>query len=732
MNSDPIASFLDAMRSAGLGPTSPIQADGKLHRFTPDGDARGSDNGWYVLHLDSPPSGAFGSWKTGQNEKWTANPGRELSVEEREQLKRRMEADRQRRIREEEKIREEAAKRAAEIWSSANPCPTDHPYLTRKQIFPHITKVHEGLVTVPVTSGGKLVGLQFISEDGTKRFLTGTPKRGAYSTIAEKPTKSVIICEGFATAASIFEATGIPVVVAFDAGNLEPVALAIRERLGPDALIIIAADDDRWTDKNPGITRATEAAAAVNATLRRPIFRPGFEGKPTDFNDLAVLCGLDEVKHQIETGKPTAERLEKLPAVGGQINVASVVLEPFPDSNGKGKPLATIENLRELMRRLGVIARYNEISKEEEILIPDGAFSVDNQANASFAWILSWCNRAKIPTGPIGDYVTFLADQNPYNPVATWITSKPWDRRSRLEEFFATVTAVGEKSDPGVRAMKETFIKRWLVSAVAAAFRPQGVSAHGVLVFQGEQYLGKTAWFKRLAPPELNILADGMMLKADDRDSVKQIVSYWLVELGELDATFRRTDIAQLKSFLTRDKDVLRRAYARKESNYARRTVFFASVNPKEFLHDSTGNRRYWTIECEAIDYAHTVDMQQLWAEVYELYRSGESWYLQSDEMGALNAHNQNFEVVDPIEEKLARNLDWEASTGWRERTVTEVLEELGIQRPSHRDRVVAGQYIQKKLGRDPRKTNGRRVRSLPPLIVRDKGGSTPWPWEQN
>src|SRR5690606_39387898 len=148
--------------------------------------------------------------------------------------------------------------------------------------------------------------------------------------------------------------------------------------------------------------------------------------------------------------------------------------------------------------------------------------------------------------------------------------------------------------------------------------------AEGVLVFQGPQNLGKTSWLKSLAPRELRLIKDGMMLRPDDKDSVKQVCSFWLVELGELDSTFRRADIAQLKAFITQDTDVLRRPYARRESTYARRTVFFGSVNPREFLHDETGNRRYWTIECESINSRHGLDMQQVWAEVLELWRAGE------------------------------------------------------------------------------------------------------------
>lgn len=387
------------------------------------------------------------------------------------------------------------------------------------------------------------------------------------------------------------------------------------------------------------------------------------------------------------------------------------IFDPLPDVIGKAqKPLATIENLIEICRRLEVTVRYNVISKEEEMLIPGHSFSMDNKANASLAWLTSWCKRIEMPTQLVGDYLTFMADQNLHNPVANWIESKPWDGQSRLQDLFDTIGAVGESQDSNVRKIKETLMRRWLISAVAAAFQPNGVSAHGVLVFQGAQYMGKTAWFKRLAPKDLGVVQDGMMLRPDDRDSVKQVVSHWLVELGELDATFRKSDIAQLKAFLTRDKDILRRAYARKESEFARRTVFFASVNPREFLHDQTGNRRFWTIECASIDYDHGIDMQQLWAEVLTLYRNGEPWVLQGDEHSSLEGHNKAFEVIDPIEELILSGLRWnEPQAAWRWRSATEIMTELGRDTCTQGEATRAAHIIRARNGGLSRKSNGGR-----------------------
>ena len=365
---------------------------------------------------------------------------------------------------------------------------------------------------------------------------------------------------------------------------------------------------------------------------------------------------------------------------------------------------------------MGVVVRYNVIRKDIELIIPGSRFSVDNRANASLAWLASACTRFGVPNGPLGDFLCYMADQNLYNPVATWITSKPWDGVTRLNALYNTIKAEGEDEDYRIWDIKAAMMRRWMISACAAAFNPEGVSAHGVLVLQGNQYLGKTKWFKGLVPAHLGVIQDGLMLRPDDRDSVKQVVSYWLVELGELDATFRKSDIAQLKSFLTRDRDVLRRAYAKMESEYARRTVFFASVNPRQFLHDPTGNRRYWTISCEEINHDHDLDMQQVWAEVYEtLYAKGETWYLTPDEMTALNDQNKDHEVLDPIRERILTRLNWdEPQSMWRWMTATDVMTEVGFDRPTRADVTQTGQILTELNGGQRRKSNGKHLSLVP------------------
>jgi putative DNA primase/helicase len=375
------------------------------------------------------------------------------------------------------------------------------------------------------------------------------------------------------------------------------------------------------------------------------------------------------------------------------------VHSPLVDTTDKGKPLSTSDNLAEVARRIGCIIRYNVISKKVELIMPDTSFSIDNHANACLSVLISWANRFKMPTGNTELFLTQIADQNPYNPVANWVTSRKWDGTSRIQAFYDTLTEVEPRCLPDGRRLRDVLIMRWMVSAIAAAFEPSGISSHGVLVLQGDQYLGKTKWMKDLAPKSLGVIKDGLTLNPSDKDSVLQCVSHWIIELGELDATFRKSDIASLKSFITSDRDILRRPYDRLPSEFARRTVFFASVNPRQFLHDSTGNRRFWVIECSDINHNHGLDMQQVWAEFYEMYKAGEAWFLSPEEMAVLNGKNEEFMAATPALEMVDSAFDWGLPANNRDvlMTATQIAHAAGIERPTKADVNDIAQHVRQK-----------------------------------
>lgn len=301
--------FSDAIIKAGINPPPDILADGTLHRFHVTGDRPRTENGWYCL-FDDPPAGAFGCWKRGISETWNGKPSETLTPPEKYALRAKMKAARAERERLQAEIHAETRRRATEIWKAAEPATAEHPYLQRKGIAPNGARLSRGSLVLPMRdTSGTLHGLQFIDQDGGKNYLTGTKKVGAYLALGGKPAGVLYVCEGYATGASIHEATGGAVAIAFDAGNLRPVAETLRAKF-PGVQLIVCGDNDAWTEGNPGATKAREAAAAVGGLLAMPTFRNTAE-QPTDYNDLARLQGLEEVRRQIEAAAvPTAEQGE--------------------------------------------------------------------------------------------------------------------------------------------------------------------------------------------------------------------------------------------------------------------------------------------------------------------------------------------------------------------------------------------------------------------------------------
>ena len=299
----PIESFRAAMLAAGLTPPDDVVADGKLRRFSSNGKAR-DDSGWYVLHLDGIPAGSFGDWREGFSQSWCSKSTDTMTPAEREAHRQRVEAMRKAREADQHQRQQQAAQTAATRWQAATPA-TEHPYLTAKGVKSYGLKAEGEALLIPMRdTAGKLHSLQVIDPTGGKRFQYGGRIKGCYFAIG-KPDGVLIVCEGYATGASIHQATGQAVAVAFNAGNLLDVAQALRSKY-PKLRLILAADDDHMTAGNPGVTKATEAARAVGGLLAVPRFPQGRGDKDTDFNDLHKLAGLDAVKACMDAGTPVA------------------------------------------------------------------------------------------------------------------------------------------------------------------------------------------------------------------------------------------------------------------------------------------------------------------------------------------------------------------------------------------------------------------------------------------
>lgn len=286
MNAAPETQFRDALQ-ATFGPLDWLpEPDGSIHRFQVPGDKQGALNGWYVLFLDGIASGAFGSWKdTGTWHNWSSR--KPADYLEADLIRQRIEHAKSQREADQARRQAAAANYASRLWRDARPACEDHPYLAAKHVDAYRLRQLGDVLLVPLYVDGALCNLQRISADGTKRFLSGGRVRGAYSPIgALGPGLPLYVCEGWATGATIHAQTGAAVACAMNAGNLKPVAQTLRSRHGSALQIVIAGDDDRQTEGNPGRTAATAAAIAIGADVAFPEWPEGAPIELTDFNDL--------------------------------------------------------------------------------------------------------------------------------------------------------------------------------------------------------------------------------------------------------------------------------------------------------------------------------------------------------------------------------------------------------------------------------------------------------------
>jgi phage/plasmid primase-like uncharacterized protein/RecA-family ATPase len=303
------------LKNLGFAPKE-VVGDSEFHRFATSKRGR-DDAGYYKYFDDEFPSGFYGNWRTGEQFSWSAREVSEMSPIEREHFEQ-VKAERERRDAEK---RAEAIAGAQKRWNDAAPAKADHPYLARKGIQAHGAREENGRLLVPINIKGEPCSIQSIAADGAKKYHYGAPvARGYFAIDAEGDT--IVICEGFATGATIHEATGLSVLVAFTASNLEPITRLVRNNL-PGATIIVAADDDRKTETergtNPGLRAAHKAAEAVGAIVAVPPFDRESDGEAvSDWNDYALLRGVDATKEAFQAAQDAGREAPQVGPDGEQ------------------------------------------------------------------------------------------------------------------------------------------------------------------------------------------------------------------------------------------------------------------------------------------------------------------------------------------------------------------------------------------------------------------------------
>ena len=318
----PVDEFLVALEKAGLDlqGKSPLM-DGAIHRVPLIGGKPGELDGAYCGYSDDHPAGWMQNFSTGEKTKWVST-GHVLTKEQYAEIKADMEQQRLEREQARRERQHETARDAHTAWIAYDWAADSNPYLQAKGVPAFgLREDLDGNLLLPVRNmDGDLRGLQTIAPSGQKRFMPGMEKSGNFHLIGESGKDlsqgEILLAEGYATGASLNMATDKPVAVAFDAGNLEPVAIKLREKY-PNASITICADNDHQHMRgdelwNKGVELAEKAAQTVGGKVMVPTFNEEEKARGlTDFNDLHQSRGLAEVQKQLGSALHLNKALEK-------------------------------------------------------------------------------------------------------------------------------------------------------------------------------------------------------------------------------------------------------------------------------------------------------------------------------------------------------------------------------------------------------------------------------------
>ena len=262
--------------------------------------------------------------------------------------------------------------------------------------------------------------------------------------------------------------------------------------------------------------------------------------------------------------------------------------------------------------------------------------------------------------GKIADAVTIVYQKNKIHPVREYLNSLTWDGIKRVETLLTDY--LGAEDNIYTRAV----IKTHLVAAVARVMRP-GCKYDTMLTLTGPQGIGKSTFIRYLAKDWFNDSLDTVKGK----EAYEQLQGSWLIEIGELTAT-KKADIEATKLFLSKTEDIYRVAYGRRTSRFPRQCIFWGTSNDSEFLRDKTGERRYWPVDCGVLPVRKSIfddlkgEVDQIWAEAVELYKSGHKLHLEGEEakeaVRQQKLHAEESPKAGLIEEYLERDypINWD------------------------------------------------------------------------
>ncbi len=478
---------------------------------------------------------------------------------------------------------------------------------------------------------------------------------------------------------------------------------------------IILPDGNIYSFKHGGYTIKTNTSVAYVVDRINKI-----QNVYSELEALGLKDEFEKILSSIEDlSKKDIKEIKTLLKTKGVIknlNDLNVKLYSRYELSPEGKPLSTDKNLEELLQKMGSEYYYDEIAKELKITHPEISGNSDNDLGIAYSIIQSYAERDGFKKDIIEHLSPLLMNKFAINPLKDMVE----DAISKYDGQDYIKKLVDCLESNCTYQYKYVIVMLWLIQCVASWFHDNEncpvkgayMKFEQVWLIQGLQGLNKTKLFSKLL--DFNgmnkYFKAGAKLNPTDKDTIIQSIGYGIVELGEIDSTFRKSDIAELKAFLSNTYDQVRLPYDRTASKYKRRTSFCASVNETSFLVDQTGNRRFLILSLIAILFSEVekIDFFQLWGQVGQLYKNGTKWWLDRaddndklilDELEQLHSSHIKTTMIDDIVCEIVAKIEhiksqssfpsFQSNNGQIMQTTfspTKILQYFGIQKPNRNE----------------------------------------------
>ena len=351
-------------------------------------------------------------------------------------------------------------------------------------------------------------------------------------------------------------------------------------------------------------------------------------------------------------------------------------LERRPDKHDKttgqvikpGRPVPTLSNAVRILTedpRWNDRLRFNDFSSVVEL---DGQVITDTAESGAALW-LDRIYGLQVSTNRASEAAVYVAHQHSYHPVKDYLRQVVWDGQERADLLFVHYAGAEDNE------LNRELGRRFLISAVSRIWNP-GSKVDCCPVLVGKQGVRKSSFLRKLAIKPEYFSDSALDIGGNMKDAYQNIQGVFIYELAEL-ASIRPREAETVKAFISAQVDRFRPSYGRHVITRPRQVVFAGTTNGAEFLSDSTGNRRFWTIEVGEIKLLELGrDVDQLWAEALKLWRDGERWWLEENGAEMLEEAQEGFRQVDAWEHGALAFLKRTSD----EFTARDVLKALGFE----------------------------------------------------